>query len=224
MAPLPIVPGVVEILIKWQVGEDSSASSKLYASTGATSLSQADLTTLANAIANQFGNLCTNYASSQVKLLSVSCIDLSSAAQTTGVSTVGTATGTRAGGFLPANVCVLANYRIARRYRGGKPRTYFPLGTQTDLQDSQLWQGSSLTNFQTAIGTAISNSVTATGGAITLTGHVNVSYYSGSTWVAVGTGGRTKRVATRRTTPLVDPVLAMNVSPKPASQRRRMLR
>src|SRR5215471_1331435 len=130
--------------------------------------------------------------------------------------------GTAGGAVIPANACALASYAIQRRYRGGKPRTYFPMGTDTDLLDAQHWVAASVTNFTTRVATLSQQlaAITWTGG--NATGLCSVSYYSGTEWVQNPVTGAWKGIAKQRATPLVDPVIGIKVSPLVASQRRRV--
>jgi hypothetical protein len=52
--------------------------------------------------------------------------------------------GTRAGDDLSAGTAALVNFHIARRYRGGKPRAYLPLGVAGDIVTGR-WSGSFVT-------------------------------------------------------------------------------
>jgi hypothetical protein len=72
----------------------------------------------------------------------------SSAGQGTG-GTV--AAGTRVGAELAAGTAALINMQIQRRYRGGKPRTYLPVGVAGDIVAGQ---------WTTAFNTLVSNSWT----------------------------------------------------------------
>jgi hypothetical protein len=138
----------------------------------------------------------------------VQCIDLSSVSSPIG-QWVGSSNGSRLGGVLPAETALLINAHIARRYRGGKPRLYLPLGCQTDVLNPQSWSSS----FLTAVATGFTNFFNAisghTYGSLVITNAVNVSYYSAHT---------------ARPTPLVDPWTGFTINAMPASQRRRMNR
>lgn len=224
MATLPTVSGVVAIVHKWQVGEDVLSTTKVYASTSSTGMSQTALAALANSIGSSFSSVVPSCCSPQVTHKEVDVIDLSSSAQTTGTFQTGYV-GTRTGGMLPAMAAFLVNYKIARRYRGGKPRSYLPLGTVTDLADAQTWSTSALgAGLWTPFNTKWNGQFTLTATGAVLTGQVNVSYHSGSTYVAVGTSGRTRRVATLRATPVVDTILSTAPATKLGSQRKRMVR
>jgi hypothetical protein len=167
-------------------------------------------------VANDMNNMCgslssawnTNLAplaTAGVTLIAVNGTDLSAPTGAQG-SNVVSHVGTRAGAGLPANACMLIDQKIQRRYRGGKPRQYWPLGAGTDLQNSTLWT----TAFQTSVNAAINAMVTAilaltwTGGNMTQI--VNVSYFQGFTSVQNPVTHRYRNVPTLRPTPVIDPV------------------
>jgi hypothetical protein len=122
---------------------------------------------------------------------------------------VGTASipGTALTGTNVADTCLLMNLNIARRYKGGHPRVYWPMLGNNDLQNSQAWKGTSLTAFSTKLAAQLNTVLSVSGLAPTLDQLCNVSY-------------RTAHAL--RPTPLVDiaPTWSFNVIP--ATQRRRM--
>lgn len=224
MAPLPAVPNVIEVKIGWAVGEDIRASSKLHFHSPVASPTAADLQTLANAIgALGNGNFDSGYSSS-VKRTSITCTELGSGNQFQGVWT-GNVTGARTGAYLPAQTCVLVNFKIGRRYRGGKPRIYLPFGTVTDLSDPQQLTSAAATDMQTKVQTWLTGVLAATGGAITLDRQVSVSYYGAAApLLAQHKNGETVWTSQRRTAPVVDNVLGISVPTRLATQRRRLQR
>jgi hypothetical protein len=125
------------------------------------------------------------------------------------------------GASLTANDCVLRDLLIARRYRGGKPRQYWPFGVITDLQTAQVW----LNAFVTACTTGFTNhtagmtGLTWPGGQLQT--EVNVSYYQGFKVVTSPTTGRARNVPTPRSTPLIDAATGSRINQRIATQRRR---
>lgn len=219
---LPLVNGVIEVGFHWQIGEDSSAITKLHFSATPAPFAQADLNTMATAISSAAGTSILGQMSGAVALLEVTCTDLGSAVGTQGLD--GTKrTGSNGGTGVPAQVCTLANYKIARRYRGGKPRSYWPMGIATQTTDAQTWNNSFVTACQTALNTLLAAINGHAFGALTVSGQVSVSYYQpGGTWSIVN--NRPKYTPHVRATPLLDPVVNAQINPKIATQRRRMLR
>jgi hypothetical protein len=107
-------------------------------------------------------------------LTQVEVTDLTSS--TSGQFTVDVSTpGTRAGSYLPASACVMVSYAVARRYRGGHPRTYLSVGVQGDLTDAQQWSS----DFLPVITTAWEDFITAlitTYSSTVVTGLIAIQY------------------------------------------------
>ena len=136
-----------------------------------------------------------------------SCIteDLSSSPALPG-SHVGSATGTSSSS-ISAGTAMLVKHIIARRYRGGHPRTYMPPPGSGSMTDDDRWTTAVVTAqqgyFDDFIGTLLGHSFTAN----TLDAYVNVSYYSGGSL---------------RVTPVVDVIAGSIVVRTVATQRRRI--
>lgn len=128
--------------------------------------------------------------------------------------------GTEAGSLLPPGAAAVASYLIARRYRGGKPRNYFPFGVSGDLDSTGLWSGAAITAFETALDNFL-GTMLASGIGCTLDRHVNVSYFHGFTVVTSPTTGRARNVPTLRPSPLVDTITGSTIPQFVGSQRRR---
>jgi hypothetical protein len=129
--------------------------------------------------------------------------------------------GTASGATLPAQICTVISYRIARRYRGGHPRGYWPFGAQTGLVDAGHWTSGYASAVDTQIA-AFFTAVQAAGwaGAGTLS-HVSLSYFSGFTVITSPTTGRARNVPTVRSSPLIDPVVTLKTQTSIGTQRRR---
>jgi hypothetical protein len=129
--------------------------------------------------------------------------------------------GSRPGGQLPGGTCVLVGFVIARRYRGGKPRSYFPWGSETDLNIRQQWFPELTNAVDSGLATYFSSVIGTTVGSLTITEHVNISYYEGFTSVQNPVTHRWRNIPTPRAVPLVDNILSFSASLRPSSQRRR---
>lgn len=145
--------------------------------------------------------------------------DLSTPSSAVGID--GTAYGgTRSGGMLPAGVAAVVSHEIARRYRGGKPRSYLNAGSDSDLLSPQLWT----TAFAAALLAGFNAWVAAvqiiTTGPITGCSFMNISYYHGFTNFLYPSG-RYKAIPTPRVVPTEDLWVNSKVNPNVASQRRR---
>lgn len=203
---LPLVPQTLKVEIHWTYGTDANVMSHLYYTTAAATPGTADLLAFVTLFATSYGTNMASQAGNQVILRKVRGIwlgDRTSAVPEWNGSTAGS----RAGSALPAQTCMLFNMHIARRYRGGKPRVYFPLGSATDIVDPQHWSAAFITSAGNAFNT-INNALQAfTSATINTPTLANVSYYS----------GRSLRAA-----PVVDAVASTSANSIPGSQRRRI--
>jgi hypothetical protein len=102
----------------------------------------------------------------------------------------------------------LISFKIARRYKGGKPRIYLPMGVSAQLNNPVSWQSTYTSAVDSTWGAFVAGVIAATPNA-SVDQHVSVSYYNDKA---------------PRATPVVDNVLTHSTSPIPASQRRRMAR
>jgi len=219
MPPLPSVPNVVKAQLLWNDSVDLDISTTLYFSYSGGSPGNTDANNLAVVLANNMATNLTLWPPS-VQLVGARVTDLSSSSGAQGIAGADIV-GTAPGAILGGSTSVLANYQIRRRYRGGKPRSYFPFGTSSDLTTRQAWAPAFTEGVETGLLSFFSGFVGTTEGPTTITGHVNVSYYEGFTTPVVAPGKRAKNVSTPRAVPLVDQVTGLSVSSTPASQRRR---
>jgi len=220
MPALPNVNKVLRAVINWQVdGDTMGATVHHWRYTGSQPSASDDVAIAAEIVAegdSAFGGLCNAH----VGMNTCTVTDLTS--DTAPEGTGGTPwLGTRTGGQLSPGTAVVVRHAIGRRYRGGHPRSYLPLGTSTDLQTSGLWT----TAFQSAVDSAWGTFNSVVVGAInSITAGaelVNVSYYKGFTVVTSPTTGRARNVPTVRATPVVDTVTGHTVALNIGSQRRR---
>lgn len=223
MPALPDVPNVLKVVLEYQLGADLTAINRVYWEYSGTPPTDGVCVTIATDVSNAWNTDVASLVTSENSLESVTVTDLSSATSGEG-SYIATRQGTRGGAQLPANVALLENLLIGRRYRGGKPRTYWPLGVAADVLNSQQWTtaflsgvAGNLASFATAV-SAISVS-----GCLLSPGQVNISYYEGFTSVLNPVTGRTRDVPKVRSSALIDSIASRSVNPYIASQRRRTL-
>jgi len=219
MPPLVAVPNVLRAQLLWSDAADLDVSTGFFFRYSGSAPSAVDATTLAGKIftaAHPFMEI----ALASVDLRGVRVTDLSSNMGGDGTH-VETDPGTGGGDALPGGIGPLVNYSIARRYRGGKPRSYFPLFAAADLLTRQSWKPASIAAMGTAFSAFIGQVLGSTAGPTTITAHVNVSYYAGFTNIPGTETKRAKVVSKPRETPVVDDILGFGVSAIPGSQRRR---
>jgi hypothetical protein len=208
--------------LKYTIGEDANALVRFFMKYTGGPPSNADCAALAASIIASWGAHLIGFHTTDRMLDSVSVTDLTSSTAGEATTAAGTA-GTEGGGKLPADVCLLEQLEVGRRFRGGHPRKYWPMGSDTNLADAQKWDATWLGTVLVALDAFYAAFAGSTFGSTTLVGGVNVSYYSGFT-VHTGTTGRARNISTVRLAPVLDTVLARNVAQGIASQRKRLLR
>jgi hypothetical protein len=207
MPPLPVVPGVVKMVA---AGHNSDANFlniyHVQYSGGPPNVS--DLTSFHGDILTQIEYIYIHNGSADLSLDSVEYTDLASNVGATTTIAVGTA-GTVTGNVLPMSASVVVSHEILRRYRGGHPRTYLPLGTANTLEGSSTkdWQTSFLTNTQNDFEAFRTATAAGVHGSVNWLGLCNVSYIDGGI---------------QRVTPVVDLVIGSVARPRICSQRRRL--
>lgn len=221
MPALPSVPDVLRIQFKWTSSSDVDVLCRLYWQYSGTAPTNGQLATMASTLAGNMNTVYGSYWHSDVTLTECIITDLSSPTAATGSATVSHA-GTLTGTELPANTALLINFQVARRYRGGKPRLYLPLGSSSEMLTTQTWSTTFTTNVLSQYGTVqtdIANAIAVWGSSVS---QVNVSYYKGFT-VFTEPSGRARNIPTLRAGgPVVDTVTGYSVNPKFGSQRRRV--
>lgn len=205
MAPLPPAPNTLRVNIQWFIGTDADVLNSIHFVYSGSAPSASDCVSFATTVHNAVNSDLISHLSDNSNLQQVEVIDISSNTGHFGLNTT-PITGSRTGNSLPASNCVLVNHTVSRRYRGGKPRTYLPLFSSTDITGPSGWLSASVSAMQTSWNSFISAIEGASSGATTIGAFSNVSYYSGHTL---------------RGTPLVEPIVASIVNPIPGTQRRR---
>lgn len=222
MPALPAVPKVVQLAVQTHENNvpDTFVNKVHYQYTG-TAPTPSQLSSFATTVLTAWGSAFAPSMADDKQFVGLVAIDLSSSTAATAQVTDSIA-GSLAGTILPAETCFVLSATVSRRYRGGHPRVYLPLGVETSLLTARTWQAA----FVTAVDTANAGLVTAIegagwAGAGTLS-PVNVSYYAGYHLVTYPSG-RSRDVPTIRVGgPLVDPITGYVGRSAVGSQRRRM--
>lgn len=205
MPALPFVPGVAKIIVK-QTLASQNMFNIFHADGGAgTGWSATELNALAAAVRSSWVTNVLPLQSNTVILNEVTAIDLASDIGASGIAT-GTNAGTNVSFAQPANSAVCWSWQIARRYRGGHPRTYIG-----GLCANQVSNPSSITSAaQTSHAAAAAALRTAVNGVTTSAGTAKlavVHYY---------------RAKVLLETPLVSQISGVSVDTRIDSQRRRL--
>ena len=202
MAPRPPVAGVIKVEILWTQG-GIPAANILHAGYLSDPPSAADLATFAAAVqANLKANMQDLYGGQTVQT-EVICTDLSSDSGYVGSASTPWTGSDVESQFLSAGTAFLTNWEISRRYRGGKPRTYWPAFTSEALETQSTWGSGIVTSLNDAMA-SLTGVFNDTYGALVLDGPGTVSYrsdnsarvdpvYEGFTGFSHGTLVRTQR-------------------------------
>jgi len=223
MPALPAVPGVVRCDIGYQLGSDIDAITRLHISYTGTPPNDVTCAALAALLRIIYNAELIPYMTPGNKITGVQVTDLSSVTGGQGED-LGITNGTYSSTDLTAGTALLVNMHIQRRYRGGKPRSYFPLGGGSALTTQSLWDSTFLSNVQAALDAIRADiAVTASGGC-SLADVVNVSYYKGFVSAQNPVTLRWRNIPLVRTGSIpVDAATSWVANPKPSSQRRRNL-
>lgn len=217
---LPSVPNVVRARFIYADGGDNNVTTNLHFEYSGGPPISADCLSLANGAQAAWVAHLRAHLNSGSYLAAVSITDLSSETGADGENTT-QSIGTGGTEVLPAGVAVLINHKIARRYRGGKPRSYCPFFTSAELTEDGLWTGTAITALKSDWDAFIAAMTALSAGSTDLSKFVSVSYYHGSVGSIVDGGKRGKTTLILRGTPVVDEITSSRVNQVPASQRRR---
>jgi hypothetical protein len=213
------VSEVLKAQLLWSDSADNDVRTSLFFRYSGGAPDSTDATLLAADIYGAAAAMDTQWTPT-TQLTGVLVTDLSSPAGGQGLHAQSTA-GSRSGTDLAGGTAVVVGYLITRRYRGGKPRSYFPFFDSSDLTTRQQWAAGNLTALDSELATFFSAVIGLTEGPTTITNHVNVSYYDGFTVVTNPVTGRARNVPKLRTTPVVDVITSFGTRSAPGSQRRR---
>jgi hypothetical protein len=138
MPPLPATPLTMRITLRHTVGTDLDAVSRFFISYTGTPPTASGAATFATAVSTAWGAQLKSMASNNISLTQVVVEDLNTLSGAVGTWT-GSISGTRGASGNTAALVSLINFKIARRYRGGKPRIYLPYGVPGDQSTAQSW-------------------------------------------------------------------------------------
>lgn len=202
----PIVPMVVKVEFLWSQS-GVPAANVLHAQYTGGPPAAADLEAIANLIAAAFWQdpIIADYPTTTT-FVGVRLTDLNSDTGAEGEHAVG-APGDAVDGPLSAQACLMVNLDIARRYRGGHPRVYFPPCALGALATPNTWDSGVVSDFNGAMVLLNAAFNAAGSGGTTLSGWVCPSFRTGNAW---------------RVDNLVEPVAGWSVNGAVKTQRRRL--
>lgn len=182
----------------------------------------ADLITYAGAVNTAWdaGGGPNSFMSNQIEMTGTTIEDLTSSTSAVG-EMAAAIIGSHTDAYLSADAAFVTSYLVARRYRGGHPRGYWPIGVESFLASDQQWAAASVTNMTAGV-VQFFTTLLATGlGPAVIANQVNISYYEGFTAVENPLTHRYRNVPTLRGVPLVDVVQGYLGRSYVGSQRRR---
>jgi hypothetical protein len=199
--------------------DGSLAGSRFFLSYSGSAPSAANCATLAGDIGTAWESDISGLVSGEWSLTEVDVEDIATLYGLSGTSNTSHA-GARTGTLLPAQVAANVEFDIARRYRGGKPRIFWPAGTDGDLADQAHWTSGFITSLNTGTAGFFTAIAALSVGSMGTLEHVNLSYYYMFTNVT-NSSGRTRAAPKYRDTALVDPITGYSAKGLLGSQRRR---
>lgn len=176
LPPLPDVP-TVRVKLDYTVSDGTRCGQRFYLKYSGGPPSAADCSTLASDIATAWSTHLAELINVNFTLTEVDVEDIALRTGASGQwngSEPGTGGGT---GTMPVSIAVNVRFIIARRYRGGKPRTYVPPPEPGNLASVSTWSGAFVADSDTRWAAFFTDLAGLTAGTITALQHVNLSYY-----------------------------------------------
>jgi hypothetical protein len=193
---------------------------KTYWYFSATNPSASVLNELASHASSAWGTNMSPTQHPSIALIEVVAQDLTSRSAFQGVWS-GSVAGTSSGSQLPLDNCVLINYTLHHRYRGGKPRSYLPIGTAIDTSDGHTWTPAFVTQVTNSFG-AWRNAIVADTGGIQIANQAAVHFYKGPITNPNASEWAPRNVPKLQTVSDNENIYGMAVATRIAQQRRRI--
>lgn len=226
LPPLPASP-VIRCQLVYNEGSGLEAGSRFFLGYSSGTPTAPDLASLATSIATFWNGQIAALTNTGIELVGVNCQDITTLLGLEG-SAVVAHPGTRSGTPLPRQVAMNTQFLIARHYRGGKPKMYFPCGVEGDLLDQSTWDPTFITTAHGNVAAFFAACAAVTETSFTTNAHVNVSFYFGFQNFTPPGKRYYARPLYRNEPPnpttnlaLVDPITGYIVRPELSSQRRR---
>jgi hypothetical protein len=137
------VPGVALAVLKGMIGANPWVITFHFKNGSSTvPWTQPDLDLLANNVYNKWTTTVGTLTPTNVSINECDVTDLTNSTGLGSIYTHAATAGGRAGTLSPSSVCYVIQNRIAARYRGGHPRTFYPGGVAGDMAGEALWNTS----------------------------------------------------------------------------------
>jgi hypothetical protein len=142
------VPGVALTVLKGFIGTNPWAVTHHWQNGASiTPWTQADLDLLCLTVFNAWGSALKGNTAVNVETHEVDGTDLTNASGVGSVYTHTPVFGLLSGGLQPSSLCMVVQNRIAARYRGGHPRSFWPVGTVSQFAGEALWSPTFVTSI-----------------------------------------------------------------------------
>jgi len=221
MPALPFVPNVLKAVETYAIGSNGSAATVTHWQYSGSAPTAANLAGFAADWQAQVSAQLKFLMNDNNQWTGITLTDLASSSGKQGSNTT-PVTGTLTGALLPGSTALLMNHQVGTRYRGGKPRTYFPWGDEGKQAGSSLWASGFTSLCSTNYAAAVTAFTGATAGSTTIVGPCAVSYYSGFTVEISPSTGRARNVPKLRAGgPVVYPIITSTPRAQYATIRRR---
>jgi|SRR5271165_612507 len=220
--PSPPPPDVQTVRVRLDYDHDSGlkGGNRFYLSFTGTRPDGSTADTLATTIQTAWSAQFQPLFNPVWQLVEVDVLDITDDMGASGFWT-GSDAGTNTGTPLPADACMNVEYDIARRYRGGKPRIYFPGATDGNQLNDTTWQSSFIADYAAAVPAFFSAIHSGAPGSMGDVNHISLSFYKGFT-NETPTGKRYYATPTYRTPNAIsDPITGYAPKAEISSQRRR---
>ena len=206
MPSLPFVPNVAKLQLFWDVNGFGAMTVHHLLYTGGPP-DAATCATIATDVRNNSSSHLTAAFPSGVSINEHRVTDLSSATGAEGQNTTSVVGTEGASALLTNQTCFVTHYPTALRYRGGHPRTYWPMGQDGDLVDTSHWSSSFVAAATALVQAWVNANAAITAGGTSITSMCAVSYFHGGAL---------------RTSPVVLTYSGVVGRPKVGAQRRRI--
>ena len=219
----PSYPGVVRVDLGFNLGPaNQKCGSHFYLTYHGGPPSNADCDGIATAISGVWGTDFASFLDANAVLLQVKVTDLSSDTAAQGVALVNVA-GTAGANQPGLETCTLISFHINRRYRGGKPRIYLPIGTTASMVAGDFsWDSTYTAAVDAAWSTFMVAVLAVTVGSTVFDNHVSISLVQGVLEPTTLSSGRVKQDNKYRAASIPpDVITAHATSSIIAVQRRR---
>jgi hypothetical protein len=216
--PLPASP-CIRVRLIYTDADGALAGSRFYLSYAGSAPTAANCSTIGSDIASAWNTNMAPLVQQNYTLTEIDVLDIATLSGLSG-QWIGTHQGGDTGAAIASQVAVNVEFDIARRYRGGKPRMFWPPASAAAKANDGNWSSSFVAEYNTGVAAFFTAVEAISVGAVGALAHVNLSFYKGFTNFTTPSG-RERAVPQYRSTALLDTVTGYSTKARMGSQRRR---